>query len=132
MCIVLCSRSGWMVKLVIYKARKLLQGSSGVVGRITLLHTNVVVSGYCVPNLHLTVSGVVGRICLFIYSYFRYETRDHGGTSLLPSFPPCTLRKALASYADVLTSPKKVFIIIIYTFISSNVLFIISIIIIRI
>ncbi|KAL7613304.1 hypothetical protein Lser_V15G08472 [Lactuca serriola] len=100
-------RSGWMVKLVIYKARKLLQGSSGVVGRITLLHTNVVVSGYCVPDLHLTVSGVVGRICLFIYSYFRYETRDHGGTSLPPSFPPCTLRKALASYADVLTSSKK-------------------------
>ncbi|KAL7613297.1 hypothetical protein Lser_V15G08475 [Lactuca serriola] len=99
--------SGWMVKLVIYKARKLLQGRYGVVGRITLLHTNVVVSGYCVPDLHLTVSGVVGRICLFIYSYFRYETRDHGGTSLPPSFPPCTLRKALASYADVLTSPKK-------------------------
>ncbi|KAL7613298.1 hypothetical protein Lser_V15G08474 [Lactuca serriola] len=100
-------RSRWMVKLVIYKARKFLQGSSGVVGRITLLHTNVVVSGYCVPDLHLTVSGVVGRICLFIYSYFRYETRDRGGTSLPPSFPPCTLRKALASYADVLTSPKK-------------------------
>ncbi|KAL4564295.1 hypothetical protein LXL04_028355 [Taraxacum kok-saghyz] len=30
-----------------------------------------------------------------------------GGASFPPPFPPCTLRKALASYADVLTSPKK-------------------------
>ncbi|XP_071737126.1 NADPH--cytochrome P450 reductase 1 [Rutidosis leptorrhynchoides] len=30
-----------------------------------------------------------------------------GGASLPPPFPPCTLRKALTSYADVLSSPKK-------------------------
>ncbi|KAJ9548359.1 hypothetical protein OSB04_020902 [Centaurea solstitialis] len=45
-------------------------------------------------------------------TYFSVHTDNEDGTplgaaSLQPPFPPCTLRKALAHYADVLTSPKK-------------------------
>ncbi|KAJ0936830.1 putative NADPH--hemoprotein reductase [Helianthus annuus] len=31
-----------------------------------------------------------------------------GGPTLQPPFPPCTLRKALTNYADLLSSPKKI------------------------
>ncbi|KAI3694711.1 hypothetical protein L1987_77680 [Smallanthus sonchifolius] len=45
-------------------------------------------------------------------TYFSLHTDNEDGTpldgpTLQPPFPPCTLRKALTSYADVLTSPKK-------------------------
>lgn len=46
-------------------------------------------------------------------TYFSIHTEAEDGTplsggSLLPPFPPCTLRQALTRYADLLSSPKKV------------------------
>lgn len=45
-------------------------------------------------------------------TYFSIHTEAEDGTpisggSLLPPFPPCTLRQALTKYADLLSSPKK-------------------------
>ncbi|KAF5802658.1 putative NADPH--hemoprotein reductase [Helianthus annuus] len=45
-------------------------------------------------------------------TYFSLHTDNEdgtplGGPSLQPPFPPCTLRKALTKYADLLSSPKK-------------------------
>nr|ALO61917.1 NADPH cytochrome P450 oxidoreductase [Thapsia garganica] len=45
-------------------------------------------------------------------TYFSIHTEEEDGTpisggSLLPPFPPCTLRQALTRYADLLSSPKK-------------------------
>ncbi|KAL1819894.1 hypothetical protein ACET3Z_014763 [Daucus carota] len=45
-------------------------------------------------------------------TFFSIHTEEEDGTpisgsSLLPPFPPCTLRQALTRYADLLSSPKK-------------------------
>ncbi|KAC9955884.1 hypothetical protein R6Q59_035699 [Mikania micrantha] len=46
-------------------------------------------------------------------TYFSIHTENEdgtplGGPSLQPHFPPCTSRKELTNYADLLSSPKKV------------------------
>ncbi|KHN22700.1 NADPH--cytochrome P450 reductase-like [Glycine soja] len=66
---------------------------------------------YC-ENLSETVEEAIRLIGLSPDTYFSIHTDDEdgkplGGSSLPPTFPPCTLRKALAQYADVLSSPKK-------------------------
>ncbi|CAH1449390.1 unnamed protein product [Lactuca virosa] len=66
---------------------------------------------YC-ENLSEVVEEAEKLVALPPDTYFSIHTDKEdgtplGGASLPPPFPPCTLRKALASYADVLTSPKK-------------------------
>lgn len=65
---------------------------------------------YC-ENLIEVVEEAERLIGLPADTYFSLHTDNEDGTqlggSLQPPFPPCTLRKALTSYADVLTSPKK-------------------------
>ncbi|KAJ0800375.1 putative NADPH--hemoprotein reductase [Helianthus annuus] len=66
---------------------------------------------YC-ENLSEVVDEAERLIGLPPDTYFSIHTDKEdgtplGGASLPPPFPPCTLRKALASYADVLSSPKK-------------------------
>lgn len=66
---------------------------------------------YC-ENLSEVVDEAEKLIGLPPHTYFSVHTDNEdgtplGGASLPPPFPPCTLRKALASYADVLSSPKK-------------------------
>ena len=66
---------------------------------------------YC-ENLSETVEEAIRLIGLSPDTYFSIHTDDEdgkprSGSSLPPTFPPCTLRKALAQYADVLSSPKK-------------------------
>ncbi|XP_024968050.1 NADPH--cytochrome P450 reductase-like [Cynara cardunculus var. scolymus] len=66
---------------------------------------------YC-QNLSEVVEEAEKLIGLPPDTYFSVHTDNEDGTplagaSLQPPFPPCTLRKALAHYADVLTSPKK-------------------------
>ncbi|KAL7594122.1 hypothetical protein Lser_V15G33412 [Lactuca serriola] len=66
---------------------------------------------YC-ENLSEVVDEAEKLVGLPPDTYFSVHTDKEdgtplGGASLPPPFPPCTLRKALASYADVLTSPKK-------------------------
>lgn len=67
---------------------------------------------YC-ENLSDTVEEAERILGLSPDTYFSVHTDDEdgkplGGSSLPPPFPPCTLRTALAKYADVLSSPKKV------------------------
>ncbi|CAI9293676.1 unnamed protein product [Lactuca saligna] len=66
---------------------------------------------YC-ENLSEVVEEAEKLVGLPPDTYFSVHTDKEdgtplGGASLPPPFLPCTLRKALASYADVLTSPKK-------------------------
>ncbi|KAF7806630.1 NADPH--cytochrome P450 reductase [Senna tora] len=65
---------------------------------------------YC-ENLPETVEEALRLLDLSPDTYFSIHTDDENGTplggSLPPSFPPCTLRAALARYADLLSSPKK-------------------------
>lgn len=67
---------------------------------------------YC-ENLSEVVEEAERLIGLAPDTYFSLHTDNEDGTpnagsSLHPPFPPCTLRQALARYADLLTSPKKV------------------------
>nr|XP_043623298.1 NADPH--cytochrome P450 reductase 2-like [Erigeron canadensis] len=66
---------------------------------------------YC-ENVSEVVEEAVRLIGLSPDTYFSVHTDKEdgtpiGGSSLPPAFPPCTLRNALARYADVLSSPKK-------------------------
>lgn len=67
---------------------------------------------YC-ENLSETVEEALSLLGLSPDTYFSLHTDQEDGTplsggSLLPPFPPCTLRTALTRYADLLSSPKKV------------------------
>ncbi|KAI7758018.1 hypothetical protein M8C21_005430, partial [Ambrosia artemisiifolia] len=66
---------------------------------------------YC-ENLSEVVEEAERLVGLPPDTYFSVHTDKEDGTpisgaSLPPPFPPCTLRKALARYSDVLSSPKK-------------------------
>lgn len=66
---------------------------------------------YC-ENLTEIVEEALNILGLSPETYFSIHTDKEDGTpisggSLPPTFPPCTLRTALAQYADVLSSPKK-------------------------
>lgn len=66
---------------------------------------------YC-ENLNEVVEEAERILGLPSNTYFSLHTEKEdgtplGGASLQPPFPPCSLRKALARYADVLSSPKK-------------------------
>ncbi|XWS73236.1 hypothetical protein CRYUN_Cryun02cG0110400 [Craigia yunnanensis] len=66
---------------------------------------------YC-ENLDDVVEEALRLLSLSPDTYFSVHTDKEdgtplGGSSFLPPFPPCTLRTALAQYADLLSSPKK-------------------------
>ncbi|XP_065848981.1 NADPH--cytochrome P450 reductase 2 [Euphorbia lathyris] len=63
-------------------------------------------------NLEETVEEALQLLGLSPDTYFSVHTDKEdgtplGGSSLLPPFPPCSLRTALTKYADLLSSPKK-------------------------
>ncbi|KAI3711798.1 hypothetical protein L1987_70344 [Smallanthus sonchifolius] len=66
---------------------------------------------YC-ENLSEVVDEAARLVSLPPDTYFSIHSDKEdgtpiGGSTLPPPFPPCTLRNALARYADVLSSPKK-------------------------
>ncbi|KAI7733578.1 hypothetical protein M8C21_005180 [Ambrosia artemisiifolia] len=76
-----------------------------------LYETGDHVGVYC-ENLTEVVEEAERLIGLPADTYFSLHTDNEdgtplGGPTLQPPFPPCTLRKALTNYADLLSSPKK-------------------------
>lgn len=76
---------------------------------------------YC-ENLSETVDEAERLLGLPPTTYFSVHTDKEDGTpisgsSLPPPFPPCTLRTALAKYADLMSSPKKVDILFFILFV---------------
>nr|ALO61908.1 NADPH cytochrome P450 oxidoreductase [Apium graveolens] len=68
--------------------------------------------GVYTENLIEIVEEAARLLAISPDSYFSIHTEAEDGTpltggSLLPPFPPCTLRQALTKYADLLSSPKK-------------------------